>query len=241
MLALYQFPISHFCEKARWTLEYKQLEYKKVNLLPGLHIKKAKELASGSSLPILVHNRKVVNESSEIISYLDQTFPQNRLTPKDEGLKKDALKWEQFADTELGPDVRSLCYHTLLDHPDITIPFFTEDGPWFGKWLMKFTFAKLSAKMREYMKLNDETVALIEQHLAQTIDKVHAHIKDKEFFVGNSFSRADIAVAALLAPLCRSKNYGLDWPEQYPDPLHSSIEKYADKLAWVTRMYAQHR
>ena len=241
MLALYQFPISHFCEKARWALEYKQLEYKKVNLLPGLHVKKAKKLASNSSLPILVHDKKMINESREIISYLDQAFPQNILTPEDERLKKETLEWERFADKELGPDVRCLCYHTLLDHPDITIPFFTGDGPWFGKLFMKFTYPKLSMTMREYMKLNDKIVALIEQRLAFAIEKIYVHIKDKEFIVGDSFTRADVAVAALLAPLCKPNKYGLDWPEQYPEPLHSAIEKYAEKLDWVTRMYKQYR
>ncbi len=241
MLTLYQFPISHFCENARWTLEYKQLEYKKVTLLPGLHFKKAKKLASKSSLPILMHGKKVINESSEIISYLDQTFPQNILTPQEFSLKKQTSEWEQFADKELGPDVRCLCYHTLLDHPDITIPFFTLGGPWYGKLVMKKIYPNLCVKMREFMKINDKTAAHANKRLAQAIDKVYAHIKDREFFVGDSFTRADVAVAALLAPLCRPKKYGLDWPKQYPDPLHSAIDKYADKLNWVTRMYEQYR
>ena len=34
---LYQFPISHYCEKVRWAMDYKKLEYKAKNLLPGLH------------------------------------------------------------------------------------------------------------------------------------------------------------------------------------------------------------
>lgn len=91
MLALYQFPISHYCEKVRWALEYKNIEYKKVNLLPGLHAKKAKKLTSNSSLPILVHDKTVMNESSKIISYLDQAFPNNSLTPSDQNLKQEAM------------------------------------------------------------------------------------------------------------------------------------------------------
>lgn len=38
MLTLYQFPISHYCEKIRWALDFKQLKYNTVNLLPALHI-----------------------------------------------------------------------------------------------------------------------------------------------------------------------------------------------------------
>ncbi len=241
MLTLYQFPISHYCEKARWTLEYKKLEYKKVNLLPGPHIKKAKKLANKPSLPILVHNGKVINESRKIITYLDHIFPNNKLTPENEDLKKSAMDWEHFADKEIGPDVRSLCYHTLLDHPDITIPFFTVDGPWYGNLFMKYNYPRLSKNMRTLMQLNDKTVGLIQQRLTKAINKLYAHIKTREFFVGNTFTRADLAIASLLAPLCKPAKYGLDWPKQYPEPLHSTIKEYKDKLNWVTNMYNQFR
>jgi len=241
MLKLYQFPISHYCEKARWALEYKNIEYKKINLLPGLHAKKAKKLTSHSSLPILIHEKKIINESSKIVSYLNQTFPENFLTPQDENLKQEAMQWEKFADEELGSDVRRICYHTLLLHPNLITPYFTDGGPWYGKLYMKVTYPKLAQTMRKLMKLDDENIAQIKQRLAQNIDKVHTHIKDKEFFVGNSFSRADLAVASLLAPLCRANNYGIEWPEKYPDPLQSTIDDYENKLDWIHRIYSQYR
>jgi len=241
MITLYQFPISHYCEKVRWALEYKNIEYRKVNLLPGLHANKAKKLTSKPSLPILVHDKTIMNESSEIISYLDQAFPENSLTPNDQNLKQEAMQWEQFADEELGSDVRRICYHTLLNHPEIITPYFTDNGPWYGKLYMKVTFPKLSQTMRELMKLDDTTVIQINQRLSHAIEKAHTHIKDKEFFVGNSFTRADLAVASLLAPLCKANNYGIDWPEKFPEPLHSTISEYKDKLDWVHRIYSQYR
>ena len=241
MLTLYQFPISHYCEKIRWALEYKNIEYKKVNLLPGLHSKKANKLTSNSSLPILVHDKKVMNESSEIISYLDQAFPENSLTPNDQNLKQEAMQWEQFADEELDSDVRRVCYNTLLNHPDIITPYFTDNGPWYGKLYMKVAFPKLSQTMRKLMKLDDTTVIQINQRLSQAIEKAHTHIKNKEFFVGNSFTRADLAIASLLAPLYKAKNYGIEWPEKFPEPLHSTISEYEDKLDWVHRIYNKYR
>ena len=241
MITLYQFPISHYCEKARWALEYKNLEYKKENLLPGLHIKKAKQLANKTSLPILVHNGNVIHESKNIITYLDQTFSDNKLTPEDKKLKQAALQWEEFVDKEIGPDVRSLCYHTLLDHPEITIPFFTVGGPWYGNLVMKFTYPKMSLQMRNFMQLNEKTVAQINQRLTIAIDKLYSHINTKEFFVGDTFTRADLAAASLLAPLCRPYKYGLAWPDVYPEPLHSTVANFGNKLSWVTATYDKFR
>ncbi len=241
MLSLYQFPISHYCEKIRWALEYKNIEYKKINLLPGLHIKKAKKLSANSALPIIIHNKKVINESSKIIDYLDQSYPEKLLTPIDQKLKKESIKWEEFADKELGPDVRSLCYFTLLDHQNIITPYFTDGGPWYGNLYMKYTYPKLAQRLRKYMQLNEANVLQIKKRLSEAIDKTYQHINNKEFFVGDTFSRADLAVASLLAPLCRTQKYGLEWPAQYPEPLHSTINEYGNKLDWVKRIYNQYR
>jgi glutathione S-transferase len=241
MLTLYQFPISHYCEKVRWALEYKNLEYKKVNLLPGLHAKKAKKLSSVSALPILIHDKNIIHESCEIITYLDHTFPNNALTPDDSKLKQEAMQWEHFADEEIGSDVRRICYHTLLNHPKIITPYFTDDGPWYGNLYMKATFPKLSKTMRKLMKLDDANMVQIRQRLTKAIAKTYAHIKDREFFVGNNFTRADLSVASLLAPLCKVNKYGIEWPAQFPEPLHSTICEYDDQLDWVKRIYGQYR
>src|SRR5690606_11485280 len=34
---VYQFPISHYCEKTRWQLDHKGMPYQIRNLLPGAH------------------------------------------------------------------------------------------------------------------------------------------------------------------------------------------------------------
>ena len=51
---LYQFPISHYCEKVRWAMDYKGLDYKLKNLLPGLHLRTTKKIAAKSYVPILI-------------------------------------------------------------------------------------------------------------------------------------------------------------------------------------------
>ncbi|HKX12345.1 MAG TPA: glutathione S-transferase N-terminal domain-containing protein, partial [bacterium] len=41
---LYQFPISHYCEKARWALAFKEIPYRIVNLAPGLHFRRTRNM-----------------------------------------------------------------------------------------------------------------------------------------------------------------------------------------------------
>ncbi len=130
-------------------------------------------------MPILVHEKIALNESSKIISYLDHTFPHSSLTPNDPKLKQEALQWKQFADEQIGSDVRRICYHTLLDHPNIIIPYFTNDGPWYGNLYMQITFPKLSRAMKTLMKLDDTEIITIKRRLAQAIEKTYTHIHNK--------------------------------------------------------------
>ena len=240
-MQLYQMPISHYCEKIRWALDFKQLDYQVKNLLPGLHVKKAKKLAPRSSLPILVHDGKATQDSSEIITYLDGVFPDHPLTPVDPELKQEALRWEQFADQEIGGHVRRVCYHILLDHPRIVTPFFTHQGPWYGKFLIKRIYPRLQKTMRELMQINEQSFQESVTHLHQAVATINAHLEDRKYFAGERFSRADLANAALLAPLVMPDGYGLDWPQQVPDRLQQLMDEFRPKIAWVGRFYQQHR
>lgn len=106
MLTLYLFPISHYCEKARWARDYKNIDYRVKNLLPGLHVKKTRALTGSTEMPILKHAQNVISNSSEIISYVDEIFPDKMLTLVDEGIRNASFEWERFVDNEIGPNLR---------------------------------------------------------------------------------------------------------------------------------------
>jgi glutathione S-transferase len=241
MITLYQFPISHYCEKVRWTLDYKNIKHETKNLLPGLHLSKARKLAPRTSVPILIHDDYVVQGSDSIISYLDETFPQQSLTPANPQLKNEALEWEQFVDSEIGIHVRRCCYHILLEHPDIVIPFFGHNGPWYAKIYLWWVFPKLKKAMRKYMDINEASSEQSREKLEIAIDRLHGRLQDNAFLVGDQFTRADLSAAALLAPLCRPVKYGLNWPEPLPQSFESLVDGFRPKINWVDEIYARYR
>ena len=241
MLTLYQFPISHYCEKVRWALDYKKLEYEIVNLLPGLHIKKTTKLAKRSSVPVLVHDGKAIQNSADIITYLDDVFTVQPLTPQDAELKQQALDWERYVDEEIGIHLRRVIYHELLEHPAVVIPFFTRNGPWYGPLWITLTYSTLRKRMRTLMDINDATANASMEIVTRAIDKIHMRLQDRQFLVGDQFTRADLAAASLLAPLCTPKKYGLDWPERLPEPIEAMQKELSNKVAWVSKLYAELR
>ena len=241
MLTLYQFPISHFCEKARWALDYKNLEHTKVNLLPGIHKAKMKKLAGKSQVPVLKHNDNVVQGSAKIIDYLDSVFTHKNLTPDEHELKRQASEWENFADNKIGPQVRLVVYHIMLDYPQLVIPMFTQDGPFYGPFLMKKMFPTLQKKMREYMNIDASNAAKFNTELLKTTEDLANHYAKHQFMVGDKFSRADLSAAALLAPIVMPDNYGVSWPDEIPQRLLEFSSQFDGKLEWLKQFYTHYR
>lgn len=241
MIRLYQFPISHYCEKIRWVLDFKKLDHQLINMIPGLHIKQTKKMGLRSAVPIIQHGNNFVQGSNKIIDYLDEHFPHKSLTPTDEKLKNEVLEWESYLDKEIGVPVRLCVYNILLEHPEIVKPFFAHKGPWYGKLFLTFAFPKLRNKMRYFMNINDETSVVSKQKLSNTIDKLNAHYQSKPFLVGEQFTRADLSAAALLAPLVMPKQYGLNWPEQIPVKLQQLMDEFENRIKWVDQIYKQYR
>ncbi len=241
MLTLYQFVISHYCEKIRWALDFKKLEYRVKNLLPGPHVITARKLAGDSAVPILVHDGKVVQNSSDIITYLDVTFPQHALTPVQEDRRREALEWEDYLDKEVGIHIRRYFYHTMLEHPAALIPCFTRDGAWYGNAMYRIIFPRLRKIMRQAMNINEQSAQLSRKRVERAIDKLNTRLQGRSYLVGDSFSRADLTAAALLAPLCRPEQYGLDWPARYPDVLEGMVAANLDRISWVREFYSKHR
>lgn len=246
---LYQFPISHYCEKVRWAMDYKGLDYEVKNLLPGFHLRTTKKMAPKSYLPILIDSKlktaeqgsQQIQNSHVILNYLDETYPEKSLTPKDPELLQQALEWEKYCDVEIGVHVRCYCYHHLLSHPKIVVPLLTQGGSWLSSLLFKLSFSKIEKIMRKTMRINEESAIQSEAHIQQAIDKLYQAYQKNEFLVGNQFSRADLAAASLLAPLIMPAGYGLDWPETVPETLQNFVDKNEEKLARIRQLYQQYR
>ena len=92
MRILYQFPLSHFCEKARWLLDHKELDYNAQNLIPGVHRAFAKLKTGQNKLPILRDQDQWIADSTQIALYLDEVYPEHTLLRPDPTQRNEALR-----------------------------------------------------------------------------------------------------------------------------------------------------
>ena len=112
---LITFAASHFCEKARWALDWHGIAYDEIGWPPGLHLMLAKRHgAKGRTVPILLDGAKIIQGSGAIIDWAEsKAKDQGRsLTPR-AGLA-EAKAIERRADEMIGVHVRRLAFAEML-------------------------------------------------------------------------------------------------------------------------------
>jgi len=235
--------VSHFCEKVRWTLDYKGIAFTRKTFLPGLHIKPIRKLSnsSQSSVPVLQNGDVIIQDSRAIVHYLETQYPNPSLYPTDASDLEQMQAWQLLADDTVGIAVRHICYHVLLEHPKLLIPILAQDGPWYSKPLLTVFFPKLKRLMREKMHINQTSFDESTHILDTVMQSLRIRLQHHQFLVGERFSIADLTFAALLAPLARVKGYGVPWPQQVPEALQQLDTQYKDVLDWVRDLYQYNR
>ena len=119
------FGISHFCEKARWALDWHGISYTEIGWPPGLHRALLKQHgAKGSSLPVVLDGDLVVEGSGAIIDWAESKAQgRTRSLNPQTGDLAETREIERRADEVVGFHVRRLAYaETLPYHSHLVRP-----------------------------------------------------------------------------------------------------------------------
>jgi glutathione S-transferase len=243
---LYVFAISHYCEKARWALDYLDIEFEIRHVAPGHHISLAKKIgAPRSSVPILVANEQVVQGSSSIIDWADAAVLDSRksLTPQSAGEACKAM--EKRIDDVIGVHFRRYYYsEALVDQPDTVRPIFSRDLPVLQKVLFRATWGTICKLMIRVMDLGPEQGQESRAILRSELDWLDGLLADgRQFLIGDQFSRADIAAASLLAGLVSPMEHPTYSRLVIPPQINEDLVEWENRQTsqWVRRMYQQYR
>src|SRR3954452_8040537 len=104
---LWHLPISHFSEKVRWALDWKRVPHCRRVMPPGLHPLGGLVLSRGRvyTMPVLVADRRSIGDSTEIIAWLEERFPDRPLYPAE---KARALELEGWRGENARPASRAV-------------------------------------------------------------------------------------------------------------------------------------
>lgn len=117
-VVLYQFSLCPFCSKVRAGLDIKGIPYRLVEVNPRTKAE-LPPLPEGTprKVPVLVTGDRTVTDSTEILRFLDEAYPDTRrFVPAEEGpLRSRALEREEWIDEELIRALPTVLYGTLRE------------------------------------------------------------------------------------------------------------------------------
>ncbi len=246
---LWQLEISHYSEKARWALAYKEVEHRRRSPLPGMHIGVALFLTRGAekTFPILQLDGRTIGDSTAVIAAIEQRYPDPPLYPADPEQRRRALELEDFFDEELGPHMRLLPFHELINEPAMfaEVAAAAVPGPlgkakrFIGAYARTYTTLRFGAN-------SDAAAAIARTKITAAMDRLDAELaaNGSEYLVGDSFSVADLTAAALFYPLVGPDEGPLAAAET---PTPPALEHFREGLSdrpgylWVEEMFRRHR
>ncbi|WP_224370414.1 glutathione S-transferase family protein [Hyalangium versicolor] len=243
---LYQFPVSHYCEKARWLLDAKGLPYQLQNLMPGPHRRLTKRMAQASgSVPVLVDGTVALGDSTEIALHLERTYPTPPLLPPPGPERDRVLELEDYFDG-VGIHVRRWAYGYILDGGDVGRFFF---GAYAApqRWLGRLLAPVLKSVIRRQYRVTPTKVEESRVKVLAAMDRIESETqKDpSRYLVGSSLTLADITAAALLGPLLAIEGTPYAFRPELPMP--KAIVQMAEELRkrpagqWALRRYQEDR
>lgn len=244
-IVLWQIDISHYSEKARWTLDCKSLQYERRAPPPGLHIAIAAWLTRGRAptLPIMDLDGDRIAGSTAIIEALERRFPEPALLPGDAAERRRVLELCRWFDRELGPFSRRLAFFELGREPQRIAPLAAQAAPALaarmGPLMVPYTRAFTALR---YGAASGRAAASARAKVLAALDHLEAELGGSDYLVGSRFTAADITAACLFVPVALPPQASVE-----VDGLPEPYERFRAALSqrrgyrWVLEMFARHR
>ena len=230
---LYVFTISHYCEKAKWVLEYLGIEHRVKVISPLSHTKRAQALGlKRGSVPFLQIGEGVaIQGSNNIALWAEQNAPNGRSLRVED---KELSEIETRLDSVLGVHVRR-CYYSeaICEHPHLVKPIFLHRLSLFERLSFPLAWGRVQQLMTKFMDLGqeqgEESIAIIDQEL-DWLESVRN--KDSQYLMGDAPTIIDISVASLLAPLMLPENYPTTALTRLPPLLNERVKDWEQHPVW---------
>jgi glutathione S-transferase len=247
MRRLITIPISHYCEKARWALDFAGLSFVEEAHVQVVHWLAVRRAGGKRTAPVLVCEEGVFPESGAIVGYAARHAPAEcPLEPADPVLRAEAMRLERWFDLDLGPHARRLTYFHLQGEREIARAYNLTGVPAFERAAFPVAFAPLLGVVTRVLDVRPQTAAESRVRDRAVFDAVGERLADgRRFLVGDRFSRADLAFAALAAPMLLPERYGVPLPglDELPAAMAEDTRGFRELPAgaFALRMYERFR
>lgn len=198
MITLYQFDISPFCDKVRRVLRLKGLDFRVVEVPPSEAARgRWKAVSPTGKFPVLEHEGRRIFDSTDIVRWLDERFPEPRILPDDPGDRARVHVLEDWAD-------ESLYFFEMTmrlawpENAERWVPILLAAEKPFVRRLLGPLLPRTIRRVTEAQGIGRKGRDDVERELGRHLDALVALLGDGAWLVGDAISLADIAVFAQL-------------------------------------------
>ena len=203
MLELYHWEPTANSAEPLICLEEKQASYRAhyVNLLAfEQHRPAFLELNPQGQVPVLVHDGRVITETSLMIQYLDSVFPDAPLTPQSPLDRYHMQVWLRSSDDYVGPALAMLGWHLTGGATKVPPALLQTAAAGFAR-LPPQRQAVWKAALEE--SYSEEQLAAARNSLDITATRIESALAAGGWLAGSGYSLADIAIFPMARSLAR--------------------------------------
>jgi len=175
-------------------------------------------------VPVLVHDGRVVTESTIINEYIDRAFDGPPLRPSDPYDEAQMRIWTKFVDDVFRPSLSYLAWHRVIPGLASRLP----EGE-FEKRLERIPLKEKRDKwsLAASGGFSSRELETWRHQLKESIDRLENGLDGREWLVAGSFSLADIAMFSM----------AIGVPMSYPELMNN--QRTPNAIGWIARMRAR--
>ncbi|NJP09155.1 MAG: glutathione S-transferase family protein [Leptolyngbyaceae cyanobacterium RU_5_1] len=197
MLELYQFEMSHYAEKVKLILDYKGLEYRKIDVTPGIGQLELVRMSGQRQVPVLKDGNQVIADSTAIAEYLDKHYPETPIIPSDPKLRGLCLLIEQWADESIGLNARKCLVGALSQDQGFRAAVLPSDTPDLLKTIVSSVPTELFNVLGLGVGMGPDTVSAAQSSMKRDLASLCFILMEQPYLVTDHPTLADFAVAGL--------------------------------------------
>jgi glutathione S-transferase len=243
-MELYQFELSQYSEKVRLILDYKGLEYKTIEVTPGVGQLELFRLSGSRQVPVLKDGDLYISDSTEIAFYLDRKYPENPILPDDPVLKGQCLLIEEWADESIGLKSRKAFIGALNQNQNFRTSVLPKNTPDLLKNIVGSIPPELLDILGTGVGYGPDAIKDAKQGLKQDLEALSLILDNRSYLVTDRPTLADLAVAGLSILIKFPEGNYIDIPEPLKGkgiPGLADNSAYEPFFNWRDRLYADYR
>lgn len=244
MLELYQFEMSHYAEKVRLILDYKELPYRKVEVTPGIGQIELFQMSGQRQVPVLKDGSEIIADSTAIAEYLDRKYPDKPIIPSDPKQKGLCLLIEQWADESLGINARKGLVGSLSQNQTFRTAVLPSSTPDILKNLVGAIPGDFLGILGLGVGMGPDSVKEATNALKRSLTALSFMLTEQPYLIGDTPTLADFAVAGLSMYIKFPTGGYLDIPESLKGKGVAGIADvsiFDPFFNWRDKLYADFR